>query len=321
MCNLDFAFPVVENFWNGPGFKVIARKEGTMANGQSTAISDYTGMNAQQKGQFFSTPSFQAMLSPRMLPQGYGTYIRYNMPDRANQAVPCDPLTYGEMAEGYRPTSPHVPSMPVPNYAPSVSSSASASPQTREGYSCNSASSCGFQTCGKGGLGIGHRLEPDYALDSGYANGNWQQVYDSLSGGKITHNALPVATMNTMDGAGNMEQVVIQDRLMFSNIRGRGLKGSDYIRGDLAITPCNTGWFSVHPNIATEVNTGAMKVMGGNGETTDATISMVAQASGGTVTALSGVDMSSPHFKPNIAGAMTPVLSSQNADIQVTSFP
>ena len=327
LCNVELTQPTIENFWSTPGFHVRAWKQAERQNGQTTAISNYTGMTAnaatmgaQQKGQFFSTPSFQPMIAPRFDAQGYGTFIKYNMPDRANQAVPCDPLTYGDMAsEGYRPTQnmPRIPTAPV---ASSASVASVAPQQVKEGYGCSS-SSCSIPSCGKAGIGIGHKIEPDYMIQSGYANGNYQDVYDSLPGAKISHSALPVATMTTMDGAGDTEQVVITDRLMFANIRGRGLQGSDYIRGDLAITPCANGWFSVYPNIATEVNTGAMKVMFGDGETASNTINLVAQASGGSITALSGVNMSEPQYRPQITGAMTPALSAQNADISVSAFP
>ena len=56
---------------------------------------------------------------------------------------------------------------------------------------------------------------------------------------------------------------VIYDRMIFANKKHRTYAQSDFIRGDLAITPCNTGWFQVPADPATQLNAGAMQMMGG----------------------------------------------------------
>lgn len=55
---------------------------------------------AASKGQFFSVPgNYQALLNPRFSNVDYGASIRYNMPSYQNQAVPCEPLTFSNMAK------------------------------------------------------------------------------------------------------------------------------------------------------------------------------------------------------------------------------
>lgn len=48
---------------------------------------------------FASVPSWQANLSPRFMPNSYGSYIQYNMPSQDMLAVPQDPLGYAEMVK------------------------------------------------------------------------------------------------------------------------------------------------------------------------------------------------------------------------------
>lgn len=54
---------------------------------------------AAQKGDFYSVPgTYQSILNPRFSNVDYGANIRYNMPSNENQASPCNPLTFGNMA-------------------------------------------------------------------------------------------------------------------------------------------------------------------------------------------------------------------------------
>ena len=53
---------------------------------------------AAKKGDFFSVPNYNAMLSPRFSNVDFGANIRYNMAPYKYRASPCDPLTFSDMA-------------------------------------------------------------------------------------------------------------------------------------------------------------------------------------------------------------------------------
>jgi len=55
---------------------------------------------AVKKGDFYSIPgTYQSSLNPRFSNVDYGANIKYNMPSNEKLAVPCDPLTFGNMAK------------------------------------------------------------------------------------------------------------------------------------------------------------------------------------------------------------------------------
>ena len=90
------------------------------------------------------------------------------------------------------------------------------------------------------------------------------------------------------------DQPVMFDRNIFANIVGRNFNQGDYIRGDLAIAPNNSGWFQVSANPSIDLQPGALAVLGGTfNEQGQSIASLVNMASGGTKTAISGVNMSS----------------------------
>lgn len=331
---------VRENFWNGIQFTAGAMPAVQLPNGELSAIGgNYMAPDMMGSGKFVSTPAFQAVLAPRFSNVQYGANIKYNMPDRVNQAVPCEPLTFGSMAqenylkqradpvaayqaeqmrssqEGYNPGQ-QMPSQmgPGPN---------------RENYDCSSCSSSGSPAvCGKGGVGLGHKVAGGYELPSGFAAGNYWDVYDSLPGDRIMGGDLPVGNMSTMDSAGNLNQVVMVQHIMpmnnkaSSRLRSQG----DPIRGDLAIVPCQSGWFSVYPNIARDVQEGAMNVLagaGGGGESYNKLMNLLVNASGGAQTTLGGVDLadSLPQYNANMSTQMTTSLKNAMTDVQVSAFP
>lgn len=328
-CKMDFTGqPIVENWWNGIQFTPVAMPAAKI-NGQKVAIGgNYMANPMMGSGKFVSTPGFQAVLSPRFSNVQYGANIRYNMPDRENLGVPCEPLTFGSMAqENYLKQRGVVAQAPVENYQSQASQQVA-----RENYDCANCGTgqCGGSppSCGKGGYGIGHKVAGGYELPSGYAAGNYWDVYDNIKGDKVAGSDLPVGTMTTMDGAGNLNQVVVVSNIMPATAKSgsRLFAQGDKIRGDLAIVPCQSGWFSVYPNIARDVSEGAMNVLagaGGGGESYNKLMNLIVSASGGAQTTLGGVDLkdSLPQYNVNMATNMTTDLKAAMGDINVSAFP
>lgn len=322
ICKMDANEPVVENWWGNASFGVKAIPGVKTASGHNIAVGgNYLNQNTMGSGKFFQVPNFQSMLSPRMGNVQYGANIRYNAPDQKNLAVPCDPLTFGDMAqENYQPE-------PV-----------------KENYGCGGSGGCGsgsVQSCGKGGIGGGKEVGCGYELPSGFTNGNYQKVYDSLpykhAGGDCDPNdpsspcnepvwgsgSLPIGTMDVMDGAGNQEQIVTYNNFMFANKQSKLRAHGDMIRGDLAITPCQTGWFSVYPNINIDLQAGAMNVMSGANAGNSALLELMVKASGGVQNTFAGVDLSEQMSEEqvNMSNQAITSLSSALGDVSVTAFP
>lgn len=330
---------VVEGFWGGNQFVVSAQPASmNTRTGQVSALpvsvlnTNGGGEATMGSGKFFSVPSFQGILSPRFSNTQYGAMIRYNMPSRANMAAPCEPLTFSQMSqENYQPPN----GMQQQPMRQPLNGNGNGAKQVRfadqkenfcGGGCMGGACGSGCPSCGKGGYGLGHDVAGGYELPSGYKNGNWYGEYDSLPANVSMGSDLPVGSMSTMDGAGNQEQFVTFNRLIYSNRpSSRGYGQGDFIRGDLPITPCNTGWFSVYPNIARDLNQGAMGVLagaGGGGETTSKLQQLLVNATGGVKTTFSGVDlsdMSANSINMNAQAAMQ--AGSALSDVSVTSFP
>lgn len=326
ICNFDFSSqPIIENWGGNPAFTVTAMPVAVSNNGKATSFSGnyFDPGSLRGSGKFVSVPSYQAVLSPRFSNVQYGANIRYNMPDRENLAAPCNPLTFGDMAKE--------------NYVPQTRENHA--PQTRENYSCGTGQ-CGSsegQSCGKGGYGLGHKVAGGYELPVGYANGNFNQVYDTLHlEGKTPEESvvsrpcndnpvsasLPVGTMTTMDALGNPEQFVVMNRLMNTNMKSRQRALGDPIRGDLAITPCQQGWFSVYPTINVDLNPGALGAVGGHqvGESNSKLMELLINASGGSRTTFGGVDFADAP-RTNMTPQYGAALSAASTDVMVTAFP
>lgn len=302
ICNLNFGEqPVVENFWGAGSFAPrampVARNTKT---GQETALGvSVLSDNTMGSGKFVQVPNYQAVISPRFSNINYGANIKYNLPSHKNMAVPHEPLDFGGMAEE--------------NY----------NPPSKEGY-CGGGNGL---SCGKGGYGMGHKVGGGNEVPPGYTNGNKQQLLNDIpASSQNIGSQLPVGTMTTMDGAGNQEQFVTYNSMMFAQLKpGRNYSGSDPIRGDLAISPCNQGWFSVYPDLTRDLNPGAMGVLAGAGEggvSNNATLDLLVKASGGTRTTWGGVDLSNISPQSVNQNAQTATnLSAGLSDIQVQAFP
>jgi hypothetical protein len=250
---------------------------------------------AARKGDFYSVPgTYQAILDPRFSNVDYGANIRYNMPTQKNQGVPCNPLTFGNMAqENYSPKKSH-----------------------RENYGCSSCGGgCGPVSCRKGGIPKSLKT-PSEATPVDYAGGNYNEVLEdvmSSSSYPETTSMLPLGDMTTVNSLGETIQPVTYERFIYANRNSRLRSQGDWIRGDLPIVPCKNEWFrpSVQPNI--DLNQGAMNVLGGiNNGTGNELAALINATSGGADTTISGV---------NMATQFSQSLGAGQRDVQVTAFP
>jgi hypothetical protein len=286
ICKLDLnQQPIIENF---PGISTLSvRASPALMNVQTKQVATLdnvavlpTAMQQQDmmgSGTFFQTANFQSTLPARFNPNGYGAYINYNPPANKNMAVPKNPLTFDTMSKV--PGGGAIPSAQDQN--------------CEEGY-CGSSCGSGDVSCGKGGYGIGHLIGGDEGPPPGYTNGNYQNTYDELPGdGDGMSSMLPVGNMTATDSLGNDQQYVTFNQYMFApGTPSRSWGQGDMIRGDLPITPCQNGWFSVYPTISRDLNPGAMNVMGGGGgEANSGLMALLLQSTGGAKSTFGGVDL------------------------------
>lgn len=284
--------PIVEGFWGNVPITTVMAPVAKSSSGRQTALQQGAVLSPTLgSGSFFSTPNFQAVLAPRFSNVNYGANIKYNLADRENLASPCDPLTYGNMAtENYVPQQGNLRVNVAPQYRENF--------ENKEGYCTNCGSGgCGGgcpPSCGKGGYGMGHEVAGGYELPPGYANGNYNDLYNSLpSDGVNLGSDFPIGTMSTMDASGNIEQTVTYQRLMFAPLKSRLRSYGDMVRGDLPIVPSTGEWFtpSVRPSL--DLQAGAMNVMGGGVEGGNyGKLMDLLLKSNPTRTALGGVDLS-----------------------------
>lgn len=295
ICKLDFVAPVTEGFWGGIQLGRKVQSNITLPSGQTVAMNGNiyptpSTMSALGANKFVSVPSYQSMLSPRFSNINYGANIKYNLPDRINMAVPCDPLTSQSNKEGFM--------------------------RSKENFESNPPS------CGKGGYGMGRDVAGGEMVPPGYTNGNYQQVFDQASQGApgVTGD-IPIGDIQTSSGVGQDQVVAWNNSLMFaSRPTSRALAHSDFIRGDLKIIPIISDNWSYHPNPSTDLNAGAMQAMNGDGSSNAETIALISASSGGKTT-LGGVDLADHPYTANMAMQTRSNLSSASTDLTVTAFP
>jgi hypothetical protein len=295
LCNTNMSPAINEGFWGVSMPRTVkvmreVKPNGTGCGGYGLQ-NNYQAMLGSEK--FFSNPSFQGLLSPRM--DGMfqpGANIRYNMPSYQNTAVPCDSLAMADMAEAKYGNS-------------------------RENFGGNGCKpGCSVAKCGKGGVSLGgqaSQMAPSHSIssDPNYTAA-MDQVYNSDHTIKSIGDLLPVDNMTTVNSLGEMEQPIVYDRYIYANAKSNLYAQGCPIRGDLAIVPCSGNWFSVHPNPSIDLNPGAMNVMGGNNnDSTKAIGELINATSGGYKTAIAGVNMSN-QFSTNT--------SALGGDIHVTGF-
>lgn len=290
ICKTNMSPAINEGFWGTSGaprtVKVMREVHPKGGHSPYSLQNNYQAMLGNEK--FVSRPSFQGLLSPRFSNVDYGANIRYNMPSYKHQGSPCSPLDMGNMVkEGYQ-----------------------------EDYGCSSGScggGCGVAKCGKGGVPLGLPGSDPGALsdDPNYVKA-MNSVYDS-HGGPAGVSTLAVGDMTTIGADGDVTQPIVYDRYIYANQKSRLRALGDPIRGDLAIVPCNNGWFnpSVNPNI--DLHEGAMNVLGGvSNSTANALAELQFVSSGGVEQISGGVDMSNT-FSTSLGAGM--------ADVNVSAFP
>jgi hypothetical protein len=346
--------PVKENWWGGTSFMVSNKPAIRKPDGQEVAFSgNFYDPNAMMgSNKFVSVPSFQAVLSPRFSNVQYGANIKYNMPDRENLATPCDPLTFGDYRkDNFKPCSQEnysynqntqksnnynssfKPSLENYNKLQTNQFRKSQGLPTVENYSGSCANcgsgSCGGGcpvSCGKGGYGMGHAVD-ETGVPPGYVNGDYKNVYDSLpSVGINMGSSVPVGDVTSVNELGEAEQYLAINTLMPANTKAgsRLYAMGDKVRGDLPIVPCQSGWFSVYPNINRDLSEGALNVLagaGGGGESYNKMLDLLLKA--GPSTTLGGVDLAQelPAYNANMNVQQITNLKSSLGDIQVTAFP
>ncbi len=277
--------PVIEN-WNMDPPKAVK------------AIPSYAANRADaESGKIFAAPpSLQAMLPPRFNPNPLGANISFNPPNVNNMA--------------YRLKSP---------FAQNVAGNKM---HTALGFNTGSLAGTRMPPVGKnlkeGFVG----MEVDGMSSAGSGRMDSMQLNSmnpSLLPNVISGQALSGGGDDPVFGAGagagndNADNPVVFDRFITANLSSRLRSQADKIRGDLAIPPCNSGWFQVSVNPAVDLEPGALAVMGGiYNEQCQAISSLVNMASGGTKTAIGGVDMSA---------AIDTCLAGAGNDVTAIAFP
>lgn len=291
---------------------------------------------------FFSTPNFQSILSPRFSNVDYGPDLRTQFPSYNRVGVPNDPLfespmpsdpldyaiaankmTYNSKFKSPYPTGGAAFGDPGPQYPPGGNPYGRVA--FRENFGPQTESPRGFQTSKLiGGPAI--PLDPHNPYSTSYANGNYNQVLNEIvQAGAV--DGWPTSTVAELDSAtfmtqdGEMRQPIIYDRYIYSNRNSRLRGQGDPIRGDLPIVPISGSWFIPSgayegPNIV--LQQGAMNVMGGvNNETNNQLANLIYNSSGGAETAIGGVDMAQTSMNHNVYGAASAALG----DVKMTAFP
>jgi len=280
ICKTNFNTSIKENFWGNSGtpFQPLAQAIQTNGKGKTWAVKDNT-QAMLASGKFISYPSFQSNLSPRFSSTGYGPYINYDAPAYKNQAVPYDPKGYGDMV--------------------------------KENYSCSSCdTNCSTGNCetsgnptGLPGSGVAAPPPVDYI---NAANNMYEQH------GEEAMSTLPMSSMETVGIDGNSEQVLNLSRYTFGMQKSRLAAQGCWLRGDLPIANCPTGWFSPAVNPAVDLKTGYLNVAGGNyNETANSLAELQYAVSGGVKKISSGVDL---------GNEFASTLSAGQTDVNVTAF-
>jgi hypothetical protein len=274
---------------------------------------------------FFQTPHFQGILSPRFSNVNYGPNLRTQLPGYTTTGVPADPLG-GDVGGSFSAAQ----SGCVSGGCGPRASAGSRGMMMDVGYGggammMNNAYA-DERHIGGGGYGGAMRMNEaqrvllDPHNPSAYANGNYKEV---LAAGVSSDCTSDSAMMNGAMGSyltadGNMKQPIIYDRFMYANRKSRLRNLGDAIRGDLPIVPLSGNWFTpnVHPNL--DLQAGAMNVLAGvNNETNHQLANLIYNSSGGGDTTIGGVDMARMNASNQIFGAT----AAARGDVIMTSFP
>lgn len=169
------------------------------------------------------------------------------------------------------------------------------------------------------------------AVNSGFAAGNFdtitaKNVYAKQSGNSCggsypeVTNMIPVGTMETCSGLGDIGEVVVYDRYIYANRNSRLRSQGDPIRGDLPIVPCSGNqWFNVSVSPQIDLQAGALNVIAGvQNDTNQQLAELINYSSGGVEQNIGGVNMSR---ELSMINDYPTCFSSGYGDITVSSFP
>ena len=280
--------PIIENWGGNPQMAV-------------KAIPSYAANRAAaQAGQIFAAPpSLQAMLPPRFNSVGLPASITYNLPAEKNLASRVSTPFAENVAGNRMHTALGFGTATATATGTGATATATTGAPLRENFTR-------FDSTGSGRMDQMelNTMEPSLLVNV-------------VGGGSDTKGKDPVFpnTVGAGDagGADNADNPVIFDRFITANLSSRLRSQADKIRGDLAIPPCNSGWFQVSVNPAVDLEPGALAVMGGiYNEQCQSISSLVNMASGGTKTAIGGVDMSA---------AIDTCLAGAGNDVTAIAFP
>jgi hypothetical protein len=282
ICNTNMQPAISENWGMNPTSKKVVR-ENLHRNGRQYAVKNNT--QAMLQNHFVTRPNFQAMPSTRFDDKSKSS-IRYgNIPSYEHRASPCKPIDWSTMAkEDYQ------------------------EPGIQENFGCSKGAcggSCGRNCedrCGKGRTASMN--SQNISEDKNYVSA-LNEVYSPNNTLNVLDGSLNVGDMTTINSTGGTDTAIVIDRYIYANTRSRLRRHGDHLRGDLAIVPnCGNGngWFNVHPTPHLDLHSGALKVMGGDNNETNNTLSeFLFETSGGSQRISSGVDMSGK-FDTQVSG-------------------
>lgn len=301
-----FSKQIKENFWMTPSRTWKVDREFKIPGGPD----------------FFSTPNFQAILSPRFSNVNYGPDLRTNFPSYARMGVPFDPLSEEQPSLAALNDPSKIAAFP--DNCGTVSFAPYKENFSENAQSISNGTAGGWQdTQHLGPARI--PLDPHNPYSAAYANGNYNEVISQVT--EAGGSGWPTSTLQTLDTAtfmspnGEMKQPIVYDRFIYANRNSRLRGQGDPIRGDLPIVPMTGNWFVPSgafegPNVV--LQQGAMNVMGGvNNETSNQLANLIWNSSGGAETTIGGVDMAKTNMSHTVYGAA----SAAQGDIQISAFP
>jgi len=276
---------LIENFGTQPSKQV--RVEKVVADG-----SNPCNIN---NGKFYAVPAnMQALTAPRAgAAMGVSSAVYNRLPAQQNQA--------------YRGCSAFASQVSGCNMQTPVGGSRCAVGSCTNGVNGVSFSSYPKANCAVGG-GAGQLKEnfSNTGADVSYnnngkmmINGAEPSVLAPMAQGCDASSACAPAACDP-----NQANPVVFDRYIVANRHSRLRAQGDKIRGDLAIAPCNSGWFQVSVTPSIDLEAGALSVLGGTcNEQGQSIASLINMDSGGAVTALQGINFGTVFKDSCLVGA------------------
>ncbi len=126
---------------------------------------------------------------------------------------------------------------------------------------------------------------------------------------KITNTFYNTTPGTIAFGDGLDTPVVVANDLMWANSKSNLRSQGDWIRGDLAIVPCEPGWFRPSINPSRDLNSGALAVMGGIGNSATSVADLKSANSGALLNTSAGVTF------------ITGSVNNRTGGINYTAFP